>query len=79
MPEGEPRATPITDFLYRMEVDSKFVEDFLDDPAATAEAFGGMSEEAVAALVSKDLAALQALVDQEHPDRIILIPRGWVH
>lgn len=78
MPEGQ-RNTPITDFLYRLEVDPAFVEKFLDDPHAAAEEFGGMPEDAVAALVNKDLATLQDLVDAEHPDRVIIIPRGWVH
>lgn len=74
-----PRNTPITDFLYRLEVDSDFVNRVLDEERREA-AFDefGLDDAARAAIVDKDFKTLQALVDAEHPDKVHIIPRGWV-
>jgi hypothetical protein len=72
---GSP--TPITDFLFRLEVDPELVKKFLDEPDAAMSGFG-MSDEAMEAMVRGDLQTLQALVDEEHPDPVRLLIRGWV-
>jgi hypothetical protein len=74
-----PRNTPITDFLYRLEVDSDFVNRVLDEERREA-AFDeyGLDDSTRAAIVDKDFKTLQALVDVEHPDKVHIIPRGWV-
>jgi hypothetical protein len=76
MPGGE-RATPITDFLFRLEVDSAFVNLFLDDPESAFDEYG-LDEGAREAISGGDWKALQERVDAEHPDRVHIIPRGWV-
>jgi hypothetical protein len=76
MPGGQ-RNTPITDFLFRLEVDPSFVVKLLDEPEG---AFGeyDLPDEAVKAITDRNWPDLQELVDAEHPDRVHIIPRGWV-
>jgi hypothetical protein len=74
---GDKSPTPITDFLYRLEVDPGLVNQFFDN-ADGALAGSGMSEEARQALKDGDLQTLQRLVDQEHPDPVKLLIRGWI-
>lgn len=76
MPEGR-RATPITDFLFRLDVDSGFVNKFLDEPREAFDEYG-LDEGAQAAILGGDWTTLQELVDAEHPDKVHIIPRGWV-
>jgi hypothetical protein len=76
MPEGT-RTTPITDFLFRLEVDSAFVNKFLDNPEAAFEEYG-LDDDARGAISRGDWKALQGRVDEEHPDKVHIIPRGWV-
>lgn len=76
MPEGK-RATPITDFLFRLDVDSGFVNTFLDEPHRAFDEYG-LDDGARAAISGGDWATLQELVDAEHPDKVHIIPRGWV-
>lgn len=72
---GSP--TPITDFLFRLEVDTDLVKTFLDAPD-DALRDSGMSDRAMEAMKSGDLQTLQDLVDEEHPDPVRLMIRGWV-
>ena len=72
---GSP--TPITDFLFRLEVDPELVKQFLDAPDDAIRG-SGMSEEAMEAMIKGDLPTLQTLVDAEHPDPVRLLIRGWV-
>jgi hypothetical protein len=76
MPGGQ-RATPITDFLFRLEVDSAFVNTFIDNPDDAFDEYG-LDDGARLAISAGDWKALQELVDAEHPDRVHIIPRGWV-
>jgi hypothetical protein len=86
-----PRQTPITDFLFRLEVDSDFVNrvfgpSFSTEPPSDLDverrdaAFEeyGLPPAARTAIVEKDFATLQRLVDLEHPDPVHILPRGWV-
>jgi hypothetical protein len=74
--------TPITDFLFRLEVDSDFVSRVLDeeDEERRNSAFDEyeLNEQTRTAIVNKDFGTLQSLVDEEHPDRVHILPRGWV-
>jgi hypothetical protein len=76
MPGGK-RATPITDFLFRLEADSGFVNTFLDNPKDAFDEYG-LDEGVRAAILGGDWTTLQELVDAEHPDKVHIIPRGWV-
>lgn len=76
MPEGK-RTTPITDFLFRLEVDSAFVNKFLDNPEEAFEEYG-LDDDARGAISRGDWKELQGRVDVEHPDKVHIIPRGWV-
>jgi hypothetical protein len=81
-----PRRTPITDFLFRLEVDSDFVNrvlnpdpglrdaalvEFLPDDADTRAAI-------VSGIEDGDFRELQRRVLAEHTDTVKIIPRGWV-
>jgi hypothetical protein len=72
-----PSPTPITDFLYRLEVDPELVKLFLDDPDEALENTG-VGAEAAEALKEGNLQKLQELVDQEHPDPVRLLIRAWI-
>ena len=76
MPEGQ-RSTPITDFLFRLEVDPSFVEKLLDEPEAAFNEYS-LPDEAVKAITDRNWPDLQDLVDAEHPDKVHIVPRGWV-
>jgi len=82
MPGGK-RNTPITDFFYRMAVDAGFVEKFLANPRETLEEFLTEDPDTINALLdafeSRNFSGLQELADSEHPDRLLIIPWGWVH
>jgi hypothetical protein len=75
------RLTPIKDFLFRMEVDPDFVKRVLD-PEQRDDAFEEyeLSEAARDAIVNKNFAALQSLVEQEDTGShtVHVLPRGWV-
>jgi hypothetical protein len=82
------RTTPITDFLFRLEVDSDFVNKVVD-PNQRDDALleFGLDEDARNAIVSaiegietKDFSDLQSRVLAEHPDSdtVHIIPRAWV-
>jgi hypothetical protein len=72
-----PSPTPITDFLFRLEVDPELVKQFLDDPDEALEE-SGIGPEAAQALKDGDLNKLQEFVDQEHPDPVRLLIRAWI-
>jgi hypothetical protein len=83
-----PRTTPITDFLFRLEVDSDFVNRVIDpeqrDDALVEFELDDDSRAAIVSAIesmeSKDFSDLQSRVLAEHPDSntVHIIPRGWV-
>jgi hypothetical protein len=78
---GSP--TPITDFLFRLEVDSQLAKQYAEDPEEALK-LSGLSQEARDAFTSGDLRRLQELVDAEHPGSdnpggsVALMIRGWI-
>jgi hypothetical protein len=74
---GERSPTPITDFLFRLEVDPELVKAFLDDPVEALKDTG-IPSEAAEALRQGNLPRLQEFVDAEHPDEVSLLIRGWI-
>ena len=73
--------TPITDFLVRLGMDSELMKAFATNPTEAMQGFG-VPDEAVNSILKvvdgDDFQGLQALVNEEHPDPISLLIRGWV-
>ena len=75
--DAKDSPTPITDFLFRLEVDPELVKWFVEDPDAAVEG-AGLPDEAAEALKRRDLLMLQGLVDAEHAGQVQLLIRGWI-
>jgi hypothetical protein len=73
--------TPITDFLVRLGLDPELMKAFAKDPTEAMRGFGVPDEALNSILKVVDggqFQELQALVNEEHPDPISLLIRGWV-
>jgi hypothetical protein len=86
-----PRKTPIKDFLFRLQVDSDFVirvfgASFTEPPEdAVAQRDAAFNEyelpqRARDAIVGKDFATLEQLVQEEDTDAhtVHILPKAWV-